>query len=225
MAISNDSGDNSMTLGLRPQFFSQSLPLTTVLARPITAYMMDVPPLGEAFLISVGAPMEVFPADSWGSVPDLGTCPTNLIEQFGMLPIPVEPGASAAHSQAFRMNFQQLNQDWILLRHPASDITDAQPQPYQVLTLADKFHELSRSSASVGALAIIQWVTSTSDGGEPQFSQLVALVLSPLLTPPTTSRDVGYDLAELGLDFHVAMKPLGKSWPSHHIYPLIMPMF
>ena len=146
--------------------------------------MTDVPTLGEAFLVSAGAPTEVFPVDGWGSVPDLGTRPTNLIEQFGTLPIPVEPGASAAHSQAVRQNFQQINQDWILSRRPASDITDAQPQLYQVWTPADKFRKLSRSSASVGALAIVQWVASTSDGGEPQFSQPVALVLSPLLTPP-----------------------------------------
>jgi len=39
------------------------------------------------------------------------------------------------------------------------------------------------------------------------------------------SDNVGHNISDLELDFQVPAKTLDKIWPSHHIYPLIMPLF
>jgi len=50
------------------------------------------------------------------------------------------------------------------------------------------------------------------------------MVLGPLINSPQLGEDVGHDLSELGLDFTVPAVPLGKTWLSRRIYPLITPL-
>jgi len=72
----------------------------------------------------------------------LSTQPTNLMEQFSMLPLPDDPVILATHMQAVCTDFQQINLDWLLSHRSVSDITNASPQLYQLRTPADKFCEL-----------------------------------------------------------------------------------
>jgi len=159
-----------------------------------------------------------------GYLHKLDPVPPDILDQFSTIPLPSEVGAWAAHTLAIRSDFQHINQDWILLNCQPEDVMAAQPQMYQLKTPAEKFTDLAGASCGVGALAIIHWVATVSDGGEPQFTSPVAMVLGPLINSPQLGEDVGHDLSELGLDFTVPAVPLGKTWPSHRIYLLITPL-
>jgi len=106
-----------------------------------------------------------------------------------------------------------------------TDITEVQPQPYRFQTPGEKFEDLSRTASGIGALAIIHWIAAISDGGDPQYTPPVAIVLGLLVNSPPLGNDVGHELGDLGIDFYVPAQPLGKLWTSHHIYPLISPLF
>jgi len=159
----------------------------------------------------MGALGEVLLIDGWGRALTLETTQAELLDKFGTLPLPSEASTRAVHVNAIRAAFQKINQDWILFPCPANELSDTQPHPYQLHTPAKKFEELSSSPLGVGALAIICWVTNMSDGGKPQFSNPVVIILRPLLTSPPTSDAVGHNLSDIGLDYNQPAKPLGKS--------------
>ncbi len=77
----------------------------------------------------------------------------------------------------------------------------------------------------MGAIAIVQWVANTSDGGEPILTRPMLVVLGPLIATPQTGGSVGYELEDLGLSYQIPVQPLGKTWSSRKLYPLISPMF
>jgi len=176
--------------------------------------MTDTAPVWEQFLYDAGAPAEVFPSSCWDTSSSGDPVPLDILDQFDTIPLPSKAGACAAHTLAIWSDFQHINQDWILLNHQPDDVTTTQPQAYQLKTPAKKFADLSSASRGVGALTIIHWVATASDGGEPQFTSPVAIVLGPLINSPQLGDDVGYDLSELGLDFNVPAVPLGKTWPA-----------
>jgi len=126
-------------------------------------------PLQEQFFHGAGAPGEVLPIDGWGHALMLKTTQAEILDQFGTLPLTSEASARAAHVNAIRAAFQQINQDLILFSRPADELSDTQPHPYQLCTPAEKFEELSSSPLGVGTLAIICWVTNMSDRGNPSF--------------------------------------------------------
>jgi len=146
--------------------------------------MTNTPPVREQFLYNAGAPVEVFPSSCWDTSPSGDPVPPDILNQFGMLPLPSEAGAHAAHTLAIRSDFQCINQDWILQNCQPDDITTTQPQTYQLKTPAEKIADLSSASRGVGALAIIHWVATASDGGKPQFTSPVAIVLGLLINSP-----------------------------------------
>jgi len=77
----------------------------------------------------------------------------------------------------------------------------------------------------VGAIAIIHWVTSISDRGNPKYSKPVTIVLGLLIAALQPSNMVGYTIDNLRLSFNHPEKPLRKLWSSKCIYSLILPLF
>jgi len=142
-----------------------------------------------------------------------------------MLLLPSEAGAQAAHANSIQMEFQLINQEWILQSHLPADIMTTQPQPYQFKTPAEMFEDRSSTPCSIGALAIVHWIAATSDGGNPQYTSPIVIVLGPLINLPQIGNEVGHKLGELGIKFLAPAQPLGKLWTSHCIYPLITPLF
>jgi len=55
---------------------------------------------------------------------------SDLLDQFGTLSLPSEAGAWATHTNAICMDFQQINQEWILLHHQKTNILAMQPHAY-----------------------------------------------------------------------------------------------
>jgi len=89
-----------------------------------------------------------------------------------------------------------------------------------------QFQALAGGNLGIGALAIVQWVVGTSNGGNPAYSKPIVLVLDPLIAPTQEGHNIGYNLDELGLSsFQHPAQLLGKVWSSKHLYPLISPMF
>jgi len=208
-------------LGLRPfPLFQHGLKSSFLVSLPkaISPSLLDTMPaeipIREQFFHCMGAPEEVFLTDSWGSAPTLEMTPVKILDQFDTLPLPSKVGACTIYAQAIRANFQKINQDWILLSCQESEMSATQSHPYQLCTPAENFVELSSSPLGVRALAIIHWIITMSDGGEPQFLNPVTIVLGPFLNSPPANDEVGHNLSNVGLDFNMPAKPLGKSWPS-----------
>ncbi len=130
-----------------------------------------------------------------------------------------------AHSLRTRADFHRINQRWLL--RPSTVIADAPPavHQYTLRTPAEKYRALADGNLGVGGIAVLQWVKSTSDGGEAVLSKPVALVLGPLVVTPQLGHDVGHDLETIGLTYAEPVLPLGQLWSSRRIYPLISPMF
>jgi len=122
-------------------------------------------------------------------------------------------------------DFLKINQDWLLKPRPEATMTPESPHLFTLRTPAEKYQVLTGAASGVGALAVVQWVVGTSDGGEPEYSKPVVLVLGPLIAPSQQGNNVGYDLGELGLSYHQPVQPLGKVWSSKRMYPLLSPMF
>jgi len=122
------------------------------------------------YLHQVGAPSEVHPTSGWSISPGGNPVPPDINDQFGMIPLPSEASARATHTNSIRAEFQLINQEWILQSHPPADIMDSQPQPYWFKTPGEKFEDLSCTSTSIGALAIVHWIAAISDDGDPFWS-------------------------------------------------------
>jgi len=182
-------------------------------------------PPREQFLHQVGVPNKVHPMLGWSISTSGDLVLPDINDQFCTIPIPSEDGARATHTNSIRADFQLINQEWIVQSHPPNDITDSQPQPYRFKTPGEKFEDLSHTSTSINALAIDHWIAAISDGGDPQYTPPVAIVLGPLINSPPLRNNIGHKLGDLGIDFYVLAQPLGKLWTSHHIYPLITPLF
>jgi len=209
--------------GLRPSF-----PLASELCH--TPYidagstMMDKVPIREQFLYQAG-PHRSLPHSWLGHSTQLGHSSIGYPRTIWHTPSSQWDWRSCCSHDSICADFQQINQEWILLYHPEANILAMQPQLYQLKTPAKKFADLSQSSLGIGALTIVHWVATTSDGSKPQFMNPVAIVLRPLINSPLIGKDVGHDLSEQDHNLQVPAKLLGRLWPLHHIYPLIMLLF
>jgi len=126
-------------------------------------------PLWAQFLHQVGAPSKVHPMSGW-SISTSDPVPPDINDQFGTIPIPSKAGARATHMNSVRVEFQLINQEWIVQSCSPTNITDSQPQPYRFKTPGEKFEDLSHMSSSVSALAIVHWIAAILDGGDPQYT-------------------------------------------------------
>jgi len=180
--------------------------------------------LGTDLFQDAGAPQEVFPSSSWAGATVKVPPHTDIRGQFGSIILPGDAMTCVAAQTSIREEFHRHNQNWTVKPRLAGDITAESPFPYELRTPAEKYKALAEGNLGVGALAVVQWVVGTSDGGEPKYSKPVVLVLGPLIAPTQQSNNVGFDLDELGLSFHTPAQPLGKEWSSKRLYPILSPM-
>jgi len=180
--------------------------------------------LGTNLFQDAGAPPEVFPSSSWVGATVKVPPHTDIWGQFSSIILPGDAMACVITQTSIHNEFHCHNQDWIVKPHPAGAITAESPFPYKLCILAEKYKALAEGNLGMGALAVVQWVMCTSDGGEPKYSKLVVLVLGPLIAPTQQGNNVGFDLDELGLLFHTPAQPLGKEWSSKQLYPILSPM-
>jgi len=171
------------------------------------------------------APPDVFPTESWANTPGKGAPPTDLRSQFGTIRTSGDANSVTIQQQSLRTAFLQINQSWLLKDRHLDSINQTDPQLFTMQTPAEKFHALTTNHHGVGALAIVHWVTSISDGGEPEYSKPLAIILGPLIAAPQDGNTIGYKLEDLGLSFDQPAQPLGKDWSSKRIYPLITLLF
>jgi len=180
---------------------------------------------GEQLFTAANAPLEVLLGGSWALVWSSGMPSTDLRAQYGTQVCSGDAAKNTAQSLRLHEAFHSINQDWLL--KPNHQVADAIPTScsYMLHMPVEKFQALARGTFGVSAIAVLQWVANTSNGGETVLSKPVALIISPLITMAQTSNTVGYDLKTVGLAYGVPTLPLGQLWSSHHIYPLISPMF
>jgi len=172
---------------------------------------MMPPYLGTNLFQDAGAPLEDFPSSSWAGAAAKVPPQMDLHGQFGTIVIPGNATACVAAQTHIHEEFQCLNQDWIVKPHPDRAISTDSPFLYELHTLAKNFKALAGGNLSIGALAVVQWVVGTSDGGNPTYSKPVVLVLlGPLIAPTQQENNMSYNLDELGLLFDIPAQPLGK---------------
>jgi len=127
------------------------------------------------------APPEVFPTESWANNPSEGTPPTDLWDQFSTIHTSRDTNGITMQQQTLCTASLQINQSWLLKECNPDLINPTDPQLFTMQMQAEKFQALATNQHGVGVIAIVHWVTSISNGGNPKYSKPVAIVLGPLI--------------------------------------------
>jgi len=165
---------------------------------------------------TVGAFPSVFPKSSWAhSVPSNGT--SNMCGQFGACTFSSKVSDNMGQLPHIHAEFLHINQDWLLQPQVPRAITPSSQQWFVMCRPAEKFQKLTEVTLGVGAIAIIQWVASTSDSGEPILTCPLLVVLGMLIGTLQMGGFAGYELDDLGLSYQTPVQPLGKTWSSQKL--------